>query len=424
MTSACSFEIIVNALGARGDGLAMTPDGRRVFVPFALPGERLRVRVTGTTGTEGLRAEIVDVLDASPERVQPICPHFGTCGGCALQHLSDGVYAEAKLDTMRTALARTGLDGVPLEPLTRTATGSRRRARFAALRKGRRILFGFNQRSSHRLTDVTSCPVLHPSLEALVPALRRMVGEILPEGGKADVMATLSSGGVDVLLIGPSRLDRTARTRLTTLAVEFGLARLSWKADDRRDSEPIVHTGSVAVMFDGVAVTPPPGAFLQASVAGENALVRAVLDATRDAGHIADLFAGLGTFSLPLARAASVAAVEGDRAAVDALNRCGHRRRLTATCRDLFEAPLSAKELARYDAVVFDPPRAGASAQAAAVAVSGVPVVVGVSCSPATFARDARTLCDAGYDLRLIHPVDQFLWSSHIELVGVFQRSS
>jgi 23S rRNA (uracil1939-C5)-methyltransferase len=417
-------ELTVGSLGARGDGIAVAADGRRVFLPLTVPGDRVRAKLGAEAGPEGVRGDVVAVLEPGPDRAEPVCPHFGVCGGCALQHVADAAYAAAKLDSIRVPLARVGLGDVPFAPLARTAPGERRRARFAALKKGGRTRFGFNERQSHRLADLTACPVLRPELAALITPLRAELNAILPDGGRADVMASVMEGGIDLMLVGPPRLDGAARDRLARFAETMGLARLSWRPDDRRGAEPIAHRLPLAARFDGIAVTPPPGAFLQASAAGEAALTQAVVEAVAGAGRIADLFAGLGTFALPLARTAAVAAVEGDGAAVDALNRSGHGRRLTATRRDLFETPLTAKELARFDAVVFDPPRAGAAAQAAVLAASRVPLVVGVSCNPATFARDARALADGGYELVAVHPVDQFLWSSHVELAGVFRRPS
>lgn len=421
MPQAPLLDVTIASIGARGDGLATTDDGQRLFVPFAVPGDRLRVRVVPDKAADGLRGEIVDIVEPGPDRAEPACPHYGQCGGCTLQHLTDDAYATTKLAAIRTALGRVGLDGVPFAPLARTAPAQRRRARFAALRKGGKVRLGFNERLSHRLVEITACPVLHPDLLALIGPLRTVLGTVLPEGGKADVMVARLDGGIDVLLIGPTRLSRDARERLTRFAESANLGRLSWRADDRGGIEPLAHRLPLVAHFDGVNVTPPPGAFLQASAAGEAALVEAVSTAVAGAGRVADLFAGLGTFSLPLARESAVAAFEGDAAVVEALNRCGHGRRLTATRRDLFETPLTAKELSRFDAVVFDPPRAGAAAQAATLATSKVPVIVGVSCNPATFARDARTLADGGYDLQRVSPVDQFLWSAHVELVGVFR---
>ncbi|SMH56761.1 class I SAM-dependent RNA methyltransferase [Azospirillum agricola] len=419
------LDVTIAEVGARGDGIAAA-EGLRLFVPLTVPGDRARVRVAdpagqGTGKGEGVRAELLELLEAGPGRGDPACRHFGRCGGCTLQHMDDNAYAAWNVALVQGALARVGLGDTPLEPLSRTPPAARRRARFAALKRGKRVWFGFNERQSHRLADLEECPVLAPRLLALVGPLRALLADILPEGGECDVVTTDLEGGVDLLLVGPRSLGRDARERLVAFEPE-AVARIAWQADERGASEPVANRRPAAVRFAGVPIVPPPGAFLQASAEGEAALVEAVAGAVGDAARIADLFAGLGTFSFPLARKAAVHAVEGDAAAVAAVGRAVQGLRLTAERRDLFEQPLTAKELNRFDAVVFDPPRAGASAQAGALAASKVPLVVGVSCNPATFARDARILVDGGYRLARVHPVDQFLWSAHVELVGVFER--
>nr|WP_246337517.1 class I SAM-dependent RNA methyltransferase [Azospirillum oleiclasticum] len=418
-------------VGARGDGVGLYDDAK-VFVPLTVAGDRVRVRLDESKG-DGLRGKLLELLQPGPGRRPdaPPCGHFGVCGGCTLQHMDDDTYAAWKVGTVRTALDRVGLGDVVLEPLSRTPPGARRRARFAALRRGRRVWLGFNERASHRLVDLATCPILTPRLEALLPPLRAALADALPDGGACDAVAADLEGGIDLLLVGPKRLDRAAREGLVRLAEAAGIARLSWQPDDRATAEPVAHRAPVVVRFAGIPVTPPSGAFLQASPQGEAALVAAVESAIDPAhgsgvgptGKLADLFAGLGTFALPLARGGrSVLAVEGDAPALAALGKAAAGLRLATERRDLFGNPLTAKELARFDAVVFDPPRAGAAAQAVALAGSRVPLVVAVSCNPATFARDARTLVDGGYALRRVHPVDQFLWSAHVELVGVFER--
>nr|WP_114861511.1 methyltransferase [Azospirillum brasilense] len=416
-------EVTVTEVGARGDGIASFDDAK-LFVPLTVPGDRVRVAVKEPANTkgDGLRADLLEILEAGPGRAAPPCSHFGTCGGCTLQHMEDAAYAAWKVGLVQGALARVGLGDVPMEPLSRTPAAARRRARFAALKRGRRVWLGFNERMSHRLTDLAECPVLRSGLFALVEPLRGLLLSVLPDGGACDVIATDLEGGIDLVLVGPRSLDRAARERLVAFGEAEGVARISWQADERGTPEPIAHRRPLAVSFAGLPVTPPPGAFLQASAEGEAALVAAVLANIGEPKRVADLFAGLGTFAVPLAQRAAVHAVEGDAPALAALNKAAGALRLTTERRDLFENPLTAKELARFDAVVFDPPRAGAAAQAQALAGSKVPRVVAVSCNPATFARDARTLVDGGYVLSRVYPVDQFLWSAHVEVVGVFSR--
>ncbi|BAI70971.1 RNA methyltransferase [Azospirillum sp. B510] len=415
------IEVTITDVGARGDGLALA-EGVRLFVPHTVAGDRVRVRAGDGDGKgEGVRAELLEVLEPGPGRRSPPCRHFGRCGGCTLQQMEDDTYAAWTVGVVRGALERVGLGDTALEPLARTPAAARRRARFAALKRGGRVWFGFNERQSHRLVDLEECPVLAPRLFALVEPLRVLLAGLLPEGGDADVMLTDLEGGADLLLIGPRGLDRAAREALVGFEPER-VARIAWQPADRAAVEPVANRRPAFIRFASVPIQPPPGAFLQASAEGEAALLAAVRAGVGQAARIADLFAGVGTFSIPLAQQASVHAVEGDEAAVTALGRSVQGLRLTAERRDLFENPLGVKELNRYDAVVFDPPRAGAAAQAAALAGARVPRVVGVSCNPASFARDARVLVDGGYRLVKVWPVDQFLWSAHMELVGLFER--
>ncbi|PWC34658.1 RNA methyltransferase [Azospirillum sp. TSO35-2] len=415
------LDVTITDVGARGDGLAHE-EGLRLFVPFTVTGDRVRVRVGDAADKgEGVRAELLEILEPGPGRGTAPCRHFGRCGGCTLQHMTDEAYAAWTVGMVRGALDRVGLGDTPLEPLSRTPPAARRRARFAALKRGKRVWFGFNERQSHRLVDLEECPVLTPRLFALVEPLRRLLVGLLPEGGDADVVLTDLEGGADLLLVGPRSLDRAARETLVGFEPER-VARIAWQATDRSAPEPVANRRPALVRFGDVLIQPPPGAFLQASAAGEAALVAAVGEAVGEAARVADLFAGIGTFSIPLAQRSAVHAVEGDEAAVAAVGRVVQGLRLTVERRDLFENPLTAKELNRYDAVVFDPPRAGAAAQAAALAMSKVPRVVGVSCNPTSFARDARLLVDGGYRLVRLWPVDQFLWSAHVELVGLFER--
>ncbi|HZH29091.1 MAG TPA: class I SAM-dependent RNA methyltransferase [Azospirillaceae bacterium] len=416
-------EVEVSAIGARGDGLAEHA-GRRLYLPLTAPGDRVRARVGAARG-DGFEAEVVETLAPAPGRAAPACAHFGACGGCALQHIEDAAYGAWKRDRVVEALARAGLDGVPVDRAVRTPAGDRRRAMLAARKAGGRVLLGFNERRSHRIVDVAACPVLLPALADCLAPLRRLLGTLLDDGQALDVAATLLDDGLDLVLTGPLDLDLAARERLAAFAEDADLARLSWRPRAGAPAEPLVHRREGVVRFAGVSVVLPPGGFLQASRSGEAALQRLVLAGVGGAGRVADLFAGCGTFAIPLALGtATVHAVEGDMAASAALTGASTRLpRLSVERRDLDRDPIPAKALGRFDAVVFDPPRAGAAAQATEMAGSGVPVVVGVSCNPATFARDARTLVDGGYVLERVTPVDQFLWSPHVELVGVFRRN-
>ena len=417
-------ELTVTSIGARGDGLA-EDGGGRVFLPFTVAGDRVRARL-GPATAEGRRGEVTAWLERGPGRAEPMCRYFGRCGGCTLQHLSRPDYLAWKAGQVSAALARASLESPSPLPVAETPPGGRRRASFSLARRGGAVLAGFRERLSHRLVDVGECPVLAPALVGLLPLLRHHLVAVLPEAAGAEASATLLDGGIDLVLTGPSRLDLAARHALADLAESADLGRLCWRPDDRSPTEPVAARRTLRASFAGTAVEPPPAGFLQASREGEAALIAAVLAGAGDGqGPVADLFAGCGTFSLPLLKTGRrVHAVEGDGAALAALSRAASgNAALTVEGRDLERRPLSVAELGRFAVVVFDPPRAGAAAQAAALAESAVPAVVAVSCNPATFARDARLLASGGYRLAQVLAVDQFLWSAHVELVATFRRS-
>jgi 23S rRNA (uracil1939-C5)-methyltransferase len=409
-----TVDLVISGLAHLGDGVAEV-DGRTVYVRGTLPGERVRARL------QGERADVVEVIEASPDRQAPVCRHFLTCGGCALQHMAARPYLDWKRDLVAAALRARGIDHA-IEPTVAIAPGTRRRATFAARRTRNTVLLGFHGLRSGVLVDIAECPVLEPAIEAAVPGLRTLMDGRLSRRGEAVVQVTASRSGLDVMVAGANEVEGAQElARLAVAAEALDLARLTW------NGETIAERRAPVQLFDGIAVTPPPGAFLQAAVPAEEALARLVVDGVGEAAPVADLFCGVGTFSLPLARTRAVHAVEADGAALAALeagvNGAAGLKRVTIERRDLFRRPLLPHELGRYEAVVFDPPRAGGKAQAVELAASPVPVVVAVSCSPATFARDARILVDGGYRLERVTPVDQFLFSPHVELVAVFRRN-
>jgi 23S rRNA (uracil1939-C5)-methyltransferase len=401
-------EVIIDRLGLSGDGLA---EGLRV--PFALPGERVRGPVA-----DGVLAP-AEVLEASRERVVPPCRHFGTCGGCALQHASDRFVAEWKREVVVRALAARGL-AAEVPPVAVSPELSRRRAVFAGRRTKKSVLVGFHGRRSDQIVDVIECHLVRPELLAVRPALEALVRAGASRAGALRLTVTVSGAGPDVEAAGGKPLDPELRRVLARLAEEHDLARLAWAGEPVAVRRPPFQTMGRA------RVAPPPGAFLQATAEGEAALVAAVRGTVGAAGRVADLFAGCGTFALPLAEGAEVHAVEGDAAMLAALD-AGWRgaarlKRVTTEARDLFRRPLLAPELKRFEAVVLDPPRAGAEAQARALAGSGVARVAMVSCNPVSFARDAAILVDGGFRLDRVQVVDQFRWSGHVELAAGFER--
>ena len=391
-------------LAARGDGI--TADGR--FVPLAAIGDQIDF----ATDPPG--------IIPGPHHVTPVCRHYPACGGCQLQHMDDAAYGDFVADR----LSRVMPGGLPADvrPIALSPPRSRRRASLKALKRGGKLLLGFHSEGTHALVDVQDCPVLAPALMAVLTPLRTLLRARLKDGQGAGITLTLCDAGVDVLLANVSAEGLAAIEALTDFAQACDLARLSVEGPGGIDT--LVERRPPVLTMGGVAVPLPVAPFLQATREGEAALVAAVLTAVGDAGKVADLFCGLGTFALPLSQRAAVLAVDAAGPAVMALGAAARRagRRVEVQHRDLFRRPLVEKELAGLDAVVFDPPRAGAEAQAKTLAVSAVPVVVAVSCNPNTFGRDAKILVDGGYRLTTLWPVAQFRWSSHVELVARFER--
>lgn len=401
-------------LGAAGDGVA--EDGR--FVPLTLPGER----VEADGGAP--RARLLRVVEASPERVAPPCAHFGACGACTLQHWADAPYADWKRGLLLAALARAGFRDAPVAPLARTPPGARRRADLALARgSDGAVRVGFHLRASADVVATPGCRVLAPALVALLAPLAAALRGVSALRRRGGAVVNLLDTGPDVLLCTDGPLSAADRQRLAALAAAEGIPRIAW-TDGRAPAEVAAQHAPVRHRLGGVEVEPPPGAFLQASREGEAAIVTAMLAGLPERlgprARIADLFAGIGTLSLSLAARGVVSAFEGEEAAVAALARAHPRVR--ATRRDLARRPLLPAELRGFAAVVLDPPHAGAPAQVAEIARSEVARVIYVSCHPGALARDAAQLRAAGFRLLAATPVDQFLWSAHLESVAVFGR--
>lgn len=410
--------LTIGRVGGQGDGIAETPAGP-VFAPLTLPGETVRGAVR-----DG-RLEAVEIVVASPDRIAPVSPHYGDCGGCSLQHWAAGPYLDWKREQVRLALAREGIE-TGIEAAVAVPPGTRRRLALHARRgEDGRVVLGFKARKSRRLVAVTACPVADPRLVAAFPALARVAEAFLEHPKSAPTLhATWTLTGLDVDVTGVERrsggLSRDARMRAVEAAAAAGLARLSLAG------ETLVMERQPKVAFGPAVVLLPPGGFLQAVPEAEAAMVDRAVAAVKGARKIADLFCGAGTFTFPLATVAPVLAADGSAAGITAL-KAGigtgpGMKPVTAEARDLFRRPMTPWDLRGCDAVVLDPPRAGALEQTRQIAQSKAAVVVYVSCNPVTFARDARVLIDAGFRLDRVTPVDQFLWSAHVELVGVFRR--
>jgi 23S rRNA (uracil1939-C5)-methyltransferase len=400
------------AMGAQGDGIAEAPRGR-VFVPFTLPGERVNAIVSGE------RADLLSVAEPSPLRVAPACRHFGICGGCSLQHMESAAYLEWKREKVQEALSRAGVE-TSVDDIVACPPHSRRRIVLSARRRAGGMLLGFNGALSNEIVEIEECPVSLPEIVAALPVLRTMAEAICRTRDAFRMAVTMTDTGLDVAVEGSGRLEGPERLAATRTALELRLARLSL------DGEILVERVKPQIAIGTTTVAPPPGAFLQAVPEAETAMVALVAGHFAKSKRVADLFAGVGTFALRLAERSEVHAVEGEQPALDALDRAfrfgKQLRRVTTERRDLFRRPLTFKELNAYDGVVFDPPRAGAEDQSRQIARSDVPKVAAVSCNPVTLGRDLAILVEGGYRLVSVTPVDQFVWSHHVEAVALLEK--
>jgi 23S rRNA (uracil1939-C5)-methyltransferase len=408
--------LVIDRLAHRGDGVADTPAGP-LYVPYTLPGE--------TVETEAVpghpdRRHLLRVETASPERIEPFCPHFGICGGCAIQHWTPAPYREWKRGLVIEALAQAGLDA-PVDDLIDAHGDGRRRATFHARLGPRGIVeVGFAALRAHHIVGIDHCPVLAPALDGAIAAAWAIAESLEPQKKPLDIQVTATDAGIDVDVRGSGALNSARMSALARLANTHKLARLT------RHGEMIAQAAAPTVMIGRARVTLPPGSFLQATAAGEQVLAQLVDSHVGKAKIVADLFCGVGPFALRLAERTRIMAFDADAEAIAALKQAANMtsglKPIAAETRDLFRRPLVASELKRVDAVVFDPPRQGAEAQTRELAKSAVPIVIAVSCNPATFARDVRILADGGYRLTAVTPVDQFRHSAHVEIVARLDR--
>ncbi|WP_269513408.1 class I SAM-dependent RNA methyltransferase [Brevundimonas subvibrioides] len=413
-----STTLRIARVAGQGDGVAETPGGP-VFVPLTLPGERVRGEVR-----DG-RMDGATVVEASPDRIPPVSSHYGDCGGCSLQHWASGPYLDWKRDQVIAALSRERIE-TGVEATVAVPAGTRRRLALHARRlEDGRVVLGFKARKSWRLVEVTACPVADPRLVAAFPVLARVAAAFLEHPKSAPTLhVTWTLDGLDVDVTGVERrsggLSADRQMQAIRAAGEGDLARLSLAG------ETLVMARQPRVVFGPATVPLPAGGFLQAVPEAEVAMTSRAVAAVKGARMVADLFCGAGTFTFPLATVARVIAADASAGGIAALKAgigsAKGMKPIEAQARDLFRRPLTPFDLKGCEAIVFDPPRAGAIEQTAQIAGTKAAVVVGVSCNPQTFARDARTLIDAGFRLETVTPVDQFLWSSHVELVGVFRR--
>jgi 23S rRNA (uracil1939-C5)-methyltransferase len=405
-------QLVIERLGHRGEGVARDGEAR-VFVPYALPGE------TVTAQIEGEHGRLIEIVRPSPDRVAPICPHYARCGGCAVQALAPPAYSEWKRGLVEAALRNAGL-ALDVAPLVDAHGAGRRRVAFHARMARGQARLGFMAARSHEIVEIDACPLLVPELAGALPAARAIARILAGRGKPLDLSFTATLEGMDVDLRGPGPLEEHETSALIKAAKTHDLARLS------NHGRLVTLRRAPFIEVGPARVSPPSGAFLQATGAGEEAIAARVLAAAQGARRVADLFCGVGAFALRLAQSARVSAYDSAAESVDAMlagarNATGLKP-IDGAARDLFSRPLTAPELAAFDAVVFDPPRAGAAAQATEIARSKVKTAIAVSCSAQSFARDAAILLSGGFTIGSVLPIDQFRHSPHVEIVAVFSR--
>ena len=412
MTDRAAERVVIDRVGHQGDGVAKTPAGP-VFVPYTLPGETAAVEKMGE------RAKLIEVVTASSERIAAICPYFGTCGGCALQHWQEKFYRQWKRDLIVAALDYEGIRAEIGDLIDVHGKGRRRVVLHAKCGSGKNLTVGFTARRSHTIVEIDRCPVLAQPLARVFEIGRRIAEILAPMVKPLDIQFTATEGGLDVDVRGSGPINSKLISSLAKITADEGLARLT------RHGEVVTQLHEAVVTIGRARVMLPPGVFLQATEMGETALADTVISAIGRAKHIADLFCGVGTFALRLAEHAKLFAVDSDAPAIAALSRAAKTpglKPVEAIVRDLFRRPLVATELKDYDTVVLDPPRQGAETQARELAQSNIARAVYVSCNPASFARDAKILSQSGFKLLRVTPFDQFRYSPHVELIGVFER--
>lgn len=416
-----TLEITIDDLGAQGDGVAHQGNST-IFVAGALKGEMVRIELEENKNVVK-RARLLEVIIPNSQRAKPPCPHFPLCGGCRFQHMNDSAYSTFKVDQLYQVLSQAKLDVPSFLPAVVTASQTRRRARVAVSHTKDGIQIGFNEWRSHNIVDVKDCAVVKPDIIAMIEKLRKFLPIWLPQGTTCDIQLTSLHEGIDNVVIGGPRLEMQERQNLAALADKTGVAHLSWRKWDRSPIEPIAHRTPLTIKFGKTRLPFPPGSFLQATQAGEEALINFACNAEMPNMRVLDLFCGLGTFGLSMENPKHVHFVDLDGPATETLESVAKANsRYQVSLRNLAVDPFSTGECNDYDLVVFDPPRGGAKAQAKQLAKSNVPHIVAISCDPQSFAHDARELAMGGYRIEKLLPVDQFLWSPHLELAAYFSK--
>jgi 23S rRNA (uracil1939-C5)-methyltransferase len=415
------YMVEVSALGGKGDGLARTESGEKLFIPFALSGETVRAVAMRPRG-DGIIAKLQEVINASPSRIEPFCPYYQRCGGCTMQHLALPDYREWKRGQLQNALARMEKSHLVGE-LLEVPPNSRRRAAFAFSKQGKNLCLGFNALASEEIIEIASCPLILEKINALLSPLRGMLSKLLPGKAKGDAVINITTSGIDLWLDCQTPLDLEKREFLANFAESYDLARLSWG----KEPEPLAERRAPRLTFGTSNVAIPPGAFLQPSEEGERIIVEHVRNWVGEAKSVVDLFAGCGSLGLSLSDNVRLHAVEGEAALIEALQagarHSGRGSLVSIERRDLVRKPLTAAEMERFEVVIFDPPRPGAAAQAREIAKTKKPkTVIAISCNPATFAHDAFLLSQGGWVMAEVLPLDQFPFTPHLEVMAVFRR--
>lgn len=414
-------DITIHLLGPKGDGVHASRRGN-IYVDRALPGDLLKARISKDRFGVS-RGQIVEVVAPSPHRRTAPCPHYDQCGNCTLQHVEEKYYRQWKIQTVVDAFQRHRLRPASWLAPVFLGGASRRRINFTATKQQGKVTLGYFRRRSDEVTEIKSCLVAEPDLFSLREPIDFCMRTLLKEFQSVDIFLQKVGNVVEMLIShisGP--MPEPKLTPLEQLLETTSIARIAWSQGYGKAATTLLEKSEPTVKFGPLEVVLPSGAFLQSTQKGEETLVSAVLEAVPAQGKFADLFSGCGTFTGPLLTRGTVEAYEADKRAVKALTKAGKRFALKVIERDLFTNPLKKKELEGFDAVVFDPPRGGCIEQAGTLGQSSVPTLVGISCNPATFARDARLICDGGYRLQSLRVVDQFVWSHHVEVVGVFTK--
>lgn len=411
--------IPIHEIGAGGDGIG-TYEGKPVYVPKTAPGDVARLRLDELSAGS-YKAKLIAVETPSSDRQQPPCPYFQKCGGCSLQHVNEKFYHAWKIEKIKTTLERAGVKYETWEEPIFLPAATRRRTSLNVRCSGKNIQMGYNEERTHNIIDIKKCLILESALDEKIQALRPYLLEILPDDKACDITLQHADGAYDMVLTGPFVFEYVQHAALAEMAEKLDIARITTREKDFKTPEILLERKNVLKKFGNLVVNLPPATFLQASTQGESTLTALVTKHAQGSQNIADLFSGCGTFIGALNT--HVTAIDGDAPAIAALTKAAAaHKNINVLRRDLFKNPLTKTELNKFDCVILDPPRAGAQAQSTELAASDVPKIIGVSCNPATFARDAKILQDGGYALKSLTLVDQFVYSAHAELVALFTK--